>query len=115
MYGIAWWFCCLNPLERTALRQTALALPATSFLGVPLDIWDAFWLGAGGGMDARRDAFLTVYQLEIVTIDEGEPPVPVEVVRPVDLPLWVSWSLYVLTSASLCPDGCEQSKPPYAT
>lgn len=94
------------------LRQTALALPLTLYLGVPTSIYDTFWFGAAGNGVAAREVFLNIYGLEIVTIiiDTEET----EVVRPKSgyLDLWVSWSLYVLTPESTCPAGCEQSTFP---
>jgi len=109
MWGIEWWFCCLHPRERAVLRQTALAMPATLYFGVPVDIFNAFCLGAGLTSAAMRAAFLPIYQLEIATIVPELPEEPFDVVRPLDLPLWVEWTLYVLSPESTCPSGCEQS------
>lgn len=83
------------------------------FLGVPLDVWDAFWFGTTGTGQRRRDAFIQIYQLEIATIEEGEPPVPVEVVRPIDFVYWVEVAVFILTPAAACLAGCEQSKLPW--
>lgn len=115
MVDLAWFFCCLNPLERQVLRATAEALPLTLFLGVPLDLWETFWLLSPDNSPDRRAAFLTVYMLEIATIDEGGGEAEVTVVRPTDLLFWTGASLYVFTPAAACLSGCEQSKPPYAT
>lgn len=106
------WFCCLHPRERTVLRETALALPVTLFLGVPKDIWDVFWVGAPDNGAAIRDSFLSVYGLEIVTIMEDE--VEVQVVRPSAgyLGYWIEWSLFVVTPGAACLAGCEQSTFP---
>lgn len=92
------------------MRQLALLMPGTLFLGVPVSVWDAIRIGAGLTDEEMTLAFYYIYWLEIATIEEGEPPSPIDVVRPTNLPLWVDWSLYVLTPASLCPDGCEQSR-----
>lgn len=112
MLTIADWFCCLNPRERTVLRQTALALPVTLFLGVPKDIWDVFWVGAADNGDAVRASFLVSYGLEIVTIVEDD--VEVSVVRPSAgyLGYWVDWSVYMVTPSAACLAGCEQSTFP---
>lgn len=115
MFGLSWFFCCLNPLERQVLRATAEALPLTLFLGVPLDLWDTFWLLSPSATDDRKAAFLVTYSLEIATIDEGGGEAELTVVRPLDLPFWVDAALYVFTPGAACLGGCQQSKPPYAT
>lgn len=94
------------------LRSTAEALVLTLFIGVPLDVWGAFWLVYEDNGEAVRDAFLAIYGLEIATIDTGEPPTPLDVVRPNDLPFWVDASLFILTPAAACLSGCEQSTVP---
>lgn len=115
MFGLEWFFCCLNPLERQVLRATAEALPLTLFLGVPIDVWNTFWLLSPDSTEDRKAAFLVVYMLEIATIDEGGGEEELTVVRPLDLPFWVDASLFVFTPAAACLSGCQQSKPPYAT
>lgn len=110
MFGLAWYFCCLHPRERGVLRSTAEALVLTLFLGVPLDVWEAFWLVYEDNGEAVRDAFVAIYGLEIATIEAGEPPVPVDVVRPHDLPFWVDASLFILTPDAACLSGCQQSR-----
>lgn len=109
MYGLAWYFCCLNPRERTVLRSTALALPLTLFLGVPRDLWDTFWLGLPNVTPEVKLAFLSVYGLEIVTIVEDG--VDVEVVRPAagQLVYWTEAGVFVFTPEAACLSGCEQS------
>ena len=102
----------MRPLELSVVVNTALSLTGTLFVGVPVDIWNAFWISAEVGVPYRRDIFLSYMHLEIVTIVIGDPPVPVEVVRPADLPLWVELSLYVDTHPALCPSGCEYERFP---
>lgn len=110
MLPVDYYFCCLNPTERGVLRSTAEALLLTLFLGVPYDLWDAFWFGAPASGEVRRLSFLSIYGLEIVTIDVDL--VPTEVVRPQVsyLPYWVEVSVYILTPAAACLSGCEQSR-----
>lgn len=104
-----YYFCCLNSGERQMLRVMGEALPLTLFLGVPKDVWDAYWSTVPLSGEPRRQAALYTYQLEIATIDVGDPPVSVDVVRPADLAFWVDMSLYILTPDAACLDGCQQS------
>lgn len=112
MFGITWFFCCLHPRERGVLRSTAEALVLTLFLGVPEDLWRAFWLVYEDNGEEVIQAFLRIYGLEIVTI--GEPEEPVSVVRPASgfLATWVEYSLFILTPGAACSDGCGQSSFP---
>lgn len=96
-------------------RSTAEGLLLTLYVGVPLDLWEAFWFGSYLTGEVRRRAFLTIFELEIVSIVLVEGELPVTVVRPVNLPLWVESSLYLLTPAAACLSGCQQSKPPHLT
>jgi hypothetical protein len=100
------WFCCLPAVERAVLRSTALALPLTLFVGIPVPVWDAFWLPLILQRSTRQELFITVYGLEIVTI--VELGVDVEVVRPAALPLWIEYSLLMLTPDAACLEGCSQ-------
>lgn len=88
----------------------AEALPLTLYLGVPVDLWDAFWVLTVDSGQAVRDAFLVLYGLEIGTIVEDE--LEIEVVRPTSgwLPFWVTASLFILTPDAACLSGCEQSR-----
>lgn len=112
MYGIEWWYCCLNVRERTVIRQTCEGLVLTLFVGVPLVVWEAFWLVLADSGEACREAFLSIYGLEIATI-EGEEGAVV-VVRPVDgsLPDWVAYSIFMLSPNAACLAGCGQSRVP---
>jgi len=112
VYGIDWWYCCLNPRERSVLHSMAVALPLTLFLGVPVEEWDLFWLATFDDHEAYRAAFLSIYMLEIVTI--GVDDEEVSVVRPRDggLPFWVGASLFILTPSAACLTGCGQSRVP---
>lgn len=101
------WFCCLNPSERSVIRSLGAAFPLTLFQGVPVEVWDSAWLAAGNDSQARRDAFLSVYRLEIVTIPPTEEEPAVTLVRPSYLPLWVDISLWLLEPAAACLGGCS--------
>lgn len=115
MPEIGWFFCCLNPTERGVLREMGHALPVTLFLGVPFPLWDAMWLVSGGDTVARREAFLGNFGLEIATIMVGDPPVPVDVVRPLDVVQWADYSVFTFLPAAACLSGCAQSKLPWQT
>lgn len=110
MFGIEWWFCCLNPREREVLRATIEALLLTLWLGVPEDVWRAFWLAHPDSGEAVQDAFLSIYGLEIATIDDDAETAPYTVVRPVDVSQYVSWSLFIATPDAACLSGCQQSR-----
>jgi len=94
------------------VRQTALDLPLTLFVGIPVDLWFTLCAASGLGGGRMREAFLDIYHLGIVTIMEGEDEI--EVVAPADgfLSLWVDWSLFVVTPSAACLGGCEQSSFP---
>lgn len=101
------WLCCLNPVEYVATLVMVAGLTGTLFVGVPVEVYDAAWVGGVPSAAARRDAYLPLMLLEIVTIVVGDPPVPVVVVRPSDLIWWVEFCLYYETTVPLCPSGCE--------
>lgn len=113
MRGIEWWFCCLALPERTVLQLTATIWAGSVGVGVPVGVWNGIWDGYPYCGQARRDAFLAIFGLQIATIEDGG--LPVEVVRPQSTVVgtWVAWALYVLTPPAGCPDGCEQSKLPW--
>lgn len=106
------WFCCLATPERIVWRLMASDLPVTLFVGVPLPLFDTFCIGAGLSPQWRVDSFLRIYHLihATVVVEEAD----VEVIAPDEgyLPLWVSNSLFVLTPAAACLDGCQLSPRP---
>lgn len=112
---IGFWYCCLNDREQGVLRGTIMALAETLYVGVPKEIWDAFWLPYTGTGAAVRQAFLTIYGLKIVTIEVGDPPLPVEVVRSDDVAGYAFAFAFLLTPAAACIGGCQQSKLPWQT
>lgn len=101
------WLCCLNPVEHVVTLLTAAGLQATLFVGIPVEAWDLLWVGGVPSAAARREAYLSLMSLQIVTIYVGDPPAPVDVVAPSDLPLWVEISWYIDTTIPLCPSDCE--------
>lgn len=112
MFGVFWWYCCLNPRERSILHSTCEGLTLTLNVGIPLALWEAFWAVTLDNGQAARDAFLEVFRLEIVNIMDDDEMV--DVVRPtVDgLFYWVVWEAYILTPGAACLSGCEQSHVP---
>lgn len=105
-------FCCLNPAERSVMRSTVLGLIETLGVGIPVDLWDAFWIGSGHDTDTYRDVFRLIYHLGIVTIEGGESPY--DAVRPLDGwgDLWADIAVVVLLPSGACLDGCGQSDFP---
>lgn len=111
-WDIGFWYCCLNNREQGVLRGTIIGLADTLFLGLPVVLWNAFWLPYGGVNDEVKQAFLSIYKLEIVTITvEGDE---LSVVRPIgdSAVTWLSWALFLLTPAAACVGGCSQSTVP---
>lgn len=106
------WICCLNERERWVLRDTALLLAAELFIGVPVLVWDAYWATFPSSGVRVREAFREIYRLEIATIPINDEDTAV--VRPAAgyLPLWVDWSLYMVTFDPTCASGCGQSELP---
>lgn len=109
---ISWWLCCLNSGERSVLRSTVEALALTLWVGIPFDLWDAFWTGVPYSGDARRIAFLHIYRLETIEVVDVETDLEVLLVRPLDAVLYAEWVVYLLTPDAACLSGCEQSQMP---
>lgn len=94
------------------MRETIEGLVLTLFVGVPLALWDLFWLPTEHNEGRYQFAFLSIFGLEVVTTDVDD--VPTEVVRPRDgsLPFWVGVGLFVVSPSSACISGCGQSRVP---
>lgn len=80
--------------------------------GVPLTVWDALWTATPHAPAAYRAAFLTLYYLEMATIDVDE--LPVVVIRPMfgALTIWAQYIVFFASGGESCPDGCGLSKRP---
>lgn len=111
-WDIGYWWCCLNLREQGVLRGTIIGLFDTLQVGIPTVLWDAFWLPYGGYNAEVKEAFVSIYRLEIVTIPLGEPPEDVSVMRARDPLQYLSWAAFLLTEQAACFDGCEQSRVP---
>ncbi len=107
-----WFWCCLASPERGILRGTAEGLAVSLFVGIPVAVWDGLWSIYTGCGEVRREAFRSLYGLEIVTITVGDPPVPVEVVRSTDDSFWVVVLAWILLPDAACLSGCQQSTVP---
>lgn len=111
MYGIPFWFCCLNPVERGVLRQCVTAFEATLGGFIPCVVYDALWLITGLSREARKEAFLSIYGLtetEIIIVEGGE----LECVYTFDNPLfWLELAVYTLTPDGACLEGCTRWYP----
>jgi hypothetical protein len=106
------WYCCLALPERELFRFLAVSLPETLYQGVPVALYDAERALFGLTPDVRRDSFERIYHVAHghIVVDEEE----VEVVLPEEgyLDLWVSNTLFILTPAAACTDGCPLSERP---
>lgn len=107
-----WWYCCLDVPERTVMRQTAEGLALTLYLGVPLAVWDAFWLVTTHNTAEYKFLFRSLYHLEIGTmvVDGGE--VDAIVVADGYTTWWLGVTLFLLTPGGACLDGCQQTQLP---
>lgn len=94
------------------LQGTALALLPPLNLPVPYAAWDSSYAALPQCGAARREAFLSIFLLEIVPIEIDPELPPVDCVVPTDTAQWVLWLAYILTPASGCPDGCGLSTVP---
>jgi len=94
------------------MRVTAEGLALTLYVGVPLEIWYPAWLATGEFTEERATAFLHLYHLEIVTIEDVD--VPYEAVRALSgwEPWWAEIVLWLLDPGAACLDGCPQSQRP---
>lgn len=84
----------------------------TLFQGIPLPVWEAFWLATSHDSDEYKGAFLSIYELQIVTIGEGAEAFPAVAPITSALPRWVGFSLYVASPSAACLDGCPQTQRP---
>lgn len=94
------------------MRICAEGFAATAGFGFPVEIWNVAWAIEDFSGQARRNAFLTQFAVEIVTIGSPESDPPVTMVRPSDLGFWAGVALFILTTAAACGDGCLQSTRP---
>lgn len=107
-----WWYCCLDTPEKTVLRQTAEGLALTLYLGVPLAVWDAFWIVTTHDSDPFKVVFRSLYHLTIGTMDVDDVPVDAVVVVDGFEGWWLALTLFLLTPAGACLDGCQQTQLP---
>jgi hypothetical protein len=104
------WWCCLPLRERLCVSGLAPAFAGVLYTYLPRQLFDVYWIGEGDSIAARRAGFLEIYLLRIVTIDvEGVPTEVVECGNPL---LWALWSVWSLSPAAGCPEGCQ--KPNYS-
>ncbi len=115
MSGVSDWFCCLAFPEKAVFTAVAESFLATAPPVMPKAAYDALWLLFPLSGEARQNAFLTIYQLAIATIEGGGAGELIEVVVPADLGVWIVNVAFVSSPDALCSGGCGLSKPPYAT
>jgi len=113
VYGIGDWFCCLAVPEAAMLEFTASTLLPPLNIPLPFEVWDALYATYSGCGEARRQAFLFLYELDIVPIEIDPELPPVDCVVPSDTLLWTEWWAFLLLGGSDCSDGCTESKLPW--
>lgn len=110
--GISWFYCCLNVAERTIILNTCEGLVLTLFVGIPLPLWDAFWLATSHNSAAYKDAFRSIYHLKIGTIETEDGLIDAVIPEDGFEMLWVANAFFVALPAAACTSGCEQSVRP---
>lgn len=106
---ISSFYCCLNIRERTIILNTCEGLALTLMVGIPVPVWDAFWVATGYLAPIYKELFRACYRLETASVEiDGTPT---DVVRPVGafVSWWASAILFVVTPSAACLDGCSQS------
>ena len=99
------WWCCLNPVEKTAftLGAVSVGLGQTYIYGAT---FDAVWIGAIGSSPAERSAaFITTYGLEAGVISCGED-CEIDVYF-MDMGYWGEVYAFSLTDAFVCEAPCK--------
>jgi len=93
------------------MRQTTEGLVLTLGVGIPVVLWDVFWVFAVGSVEARKTSFMNAYGLEVDNILFGTPPVLTDVVVPTDTAFWIGMAVFILTPAAACLNGCTLCVP----
>jgi hypothetical protein len=101
------WWCCLSLRERLCLTGIAPLFPPLFFGAIPKFIFDAYWVGSGLSLEARKVGFLEIYGLRIVTI-EDDPLNPIPGIEPVNPLVWGLFAVWSLLPAAGCLEGCTQ-------
>jgi len=101
--------CCLATPEKAVYYATIYGLFTTAFVGVPVEVWEAFWAPFSLCGQARREAFLAIFDLSIVTIIDPLTEIEYEAVAPANLSFWTVSLVAADGGAFDCPDGCELS------
>jgi hypothetical protein len=94
------------------MRQSAEGLALTLYLGIPRPVWDAFWLVTTHDADVYKELFRSLYHLEIGTMVIDDADVEAVVVVDGFGSWWLAMTVFLLTPAGSCPDGCEQTQLP---
>lgn len=94
------------------MRIMAEGLVLTLNVGVPIVTWFAAWGITTHAAAEYREAFLALYHLEIVTIEEAETPY--EAVRSLEgfEAWWAGIALWLFDPRAACLEGCPQSQRP---
>jgi len=100
------WFCCLHGRERQVLRALSVAYAELFYDSIPLSLYNAIWFATGDFAAAYREAFIEIYGLEIVTIEEDPPLYNVAIRDLFSFGFWFELEMFLLTPPAACLDGC---------
>jgi len=111
VYRIGEWFCCLTSEERAILRSCAEAFVLTVGVGIPCDVYSAFWVLVLSSREARKAAFAEIFGLTQVELEVGDPIETVCLWTFDDSAFWIALTAFILTPEGACLAGCERWIP----
>lgn len=94
------------------MRQTAEGLALTLYLGIPLAVWDVFWVVTTHNTAGYRETFRVLYHLDIGTMVVEGSEVEAVVVSDGFTGWWLGVTLFLLTPGGACLGGCQQTQLP---
>jgi len=109
---VAWFGCCIGTPEVSVMRQTAILFPETAYVFIPRSVWDAFWIMTVHSETVYRDVFCVLYGLKTVEVMVDDSPLEAIVIEDGWLDFWVGATVFYLSPAGTCLDGCQQSRLP---
>lgn len=111
MFNIPFWFCCLNPVERSVLRGCIASYELTLGVFIPCTVFDTLWLIASRSREARKSAFVELYGLTETELElvPGEPLVCVYTFN--NPAFWLALVAYTILPSGACLSGCDRWYP----